>query len=593
MISYFKWTNFLVIILLLMVTDLIICSNEGITCGFELNFCGWKSDNWIRRNQSKFGTSGPKAPADGDYFAQIDSEFSNRDSTLKINFSKPAGVSCIKFRHHLYGDYSKELKFGYFVSSGILTVLNMIDKKENFWGCSTVFLSDLPSQAQGIFFQAETGENAFSIIALDSITFINLGNECNKVSNCPVPKPPPTTTTKQPSTVTPTDKTSGSSNELWYIIGGACGGVVLLAIIIIILCILKRSRSKRDIPSLPSASFLNSPNSRQLPAIPCDQNISNGSIMSIAESYDRKFSIQPTPDPIMLKNDEVWKNDHVQTHPTDPIMLKNDEVWENEHVLTESDNNRVASTDYTDILETSPVRENKSDLSDYIHVPPDYPNDDETSQKDYLVPEEEKQSNEEDENTKIEHNEIKKEHIYMNEPDDDYLEPINALGESIRAPDNQYESDPTDKGNKNKTSPVNLCVAPFTEEHLEIPQIPVMHREKYHLNAAENKEDTDNDYDDAATALNGYTTENNDQDELYDNSRGEQDTNSIKSDKEDYLYMTENRKDEDCVKPTKDSYDNSKGGQDNNSVNSDKEDYFDMSENQKDEDYVKPTIDTS
>ncbi|VDI32438.1 Hypothetical predicted protein [Mytilus galloprovincialis] len=341
-----------------------------------------------------------------------------------------------------------------------------------------------------------------------------------------------------------------------------------------------RRRSKRDIPSLPSASFLNNPNSRQLPAIPCDQNISNGSIMSIAESYD----------PIMSKNGEVWKNEHVQTQPTDPIMLKNDEAWENEHLPTETDNNRVASTDYTDILETSPVRENKSDLSDYIHVPPDYPNDDETSQKDYLVPEEEKQSNEEDENTKIEHNEIKKEHIYMNEPDDDYLEPINALGESIRAPDNQYESDPTDKGSKGKTSPVNLCVAPFTEEHLEIPQIPVMHRERYQL-TAEDKEDTDNDYDDAATALNGYTTENSDQDELYDNSKGGQDTHSIKSDKEDYFDMTENRKDKDCVKPTKDSYDNSKGGQDNNSVKSDKEDYLYMTENRKDEDCVKPTKD--
>lgn len=315
--------------------------------------------------------------------------------------------------------------------------------------------------------------------------------------------------------------------------------------------------------------------------------------MSIAESYDRKFSIQPTPDPIALKNDdEVWKNEHVQTQPTDPIMLKNDDAWENEHVSTETDNNRVASTDYTDILETSPVRENKNDLSDYIHVPPDYPNDDETSQKDYIIPEEEKQSNEEDENTKIEHDEIKKEHIYMNEPDDDYLEPINALGESIRAPDNQYESDPTDKGSKGKTSPVNLCVAPFTEEHLEIPQIPVMHRERYQL-TAEDKEDTDNDYDDAATALNGYTTENSDQDELYDNSKGEKDTNSIKSDNEDYLYMSENRKEEDCDKPTKDGKDNSGDGQDNNSVNSDKEDYFDMSENQQDEDYVKPTIDTS
>ncbi|XP_071120993.1 uncharacterized protein [Mytilus edulis] len=538
MIRNLKWINFLVIILFFMVTDLILCNEE--------------------------------------YFIQIDTNAVAIVSTLKMDFSKPNVESCLKFKYHMKGTSLKDLTFGYYESSKYTDVNTVPRKNEDFWFCATFDLSLMSSQAQGIFFRAESG-GVFSVIALDFITLIE-GGGCKNLGECPVPKTTPApATTKNPPTVATTGESASLSNETWYIVGGACGGVVLLAVIIVILCIVKRRRSKRDIPSLPSASFLNNPNSRQLPAIPCDQNISNGSIMSIAESYD----------PIMSKNGEVWKNEHVQTQPTYPIVLKNDEAWENEHLPTETDNNRVASTDYTDILETSPVRENKSDLSDYIHVPPDYPNDDETSQKDYLVPEEEKQSNEEDENTKIEHNEIKNEHIYINEPDDDYLEPINALGESIRAPDNQYESDPTDKGSKGKTSPVNLCVAPFTEEHLEIPQIPVMHRERYQLTA----EDKDNDYDDAATALNGYTTENSDQDELYDNSKGGQDTHSIKSDKEDYFDMTENRKDKDCVKLTKDSYDNSKGGQDNNSVKSDKEDYLYMTENRKDEDCVKPTKD--
>lgn len=588
------WVNLLVIIILVVVTDLILCSNEGITCSFEVDLCGWNSDNWIRRSKSKFGSSGPQTAADGMYFIQIDSEIPNRNSTLKIGFSKPNGDSCLKFRHHLYGDFSRDLKFGYFEASGVLQVVNIINKKENFWGCSTFVLSNLPSQAQGIFFQAQTGANAFSIIALDSIT-LNLGNGCSNDGDCPAPKPPPTTT-KQPTTVAPTRESPGPSNELWYIVGGACGGVVLLAVIISILCIVKRRRRGREnIPELPSASFINNINSRQLPAIPCDQNISNGSIMSIAESYDRKFSIQPTPDPIMLKNDEVWRNEHNPTQPKDPIMLKNDEFWKNEHVPTETDNNRVASTDYTDILDASPVRETSNDLSDYIHVPPDYPNDDETSQNDYDVPEEENRANKMDNNAKMEHTEIKKDHIYMNEPDDDYLEPINALVESIRAPDNQYESDPTQKGSKSNTLPVKLCVAPFTEEHqvhLDIPKIPVMNREKYHLNS-ENTEDTDDDYDDAVTALGGNTTENSDQDELYDNSAEGQGNNSINSDKEDYFDMKEKRQDEDYITPTIDTYDNSEGGQDNNSIKSDKEDYLDMTEKRPDEDYVKQTINTS
>lgn len=84
------------------------------------------------------------------YYIQINTRITGHIFTIKANFQKTLDTSCLKFRHHLYGQDVQYLRYGYYIDTLQLIVVNTISNKENFWRCSTFILSSIPESAKGV-----------------------------------------------------------------------------------------------------------------------------------------------------------------------------------------------------------------------------------------------------------------------------------------------------------------------------------------------------------------------------------------------------------------------------------------------------------
>lgn len=78
------------------------------------------------------------------YYIQINTNTPGHTFIIKANFQKTLGTSCLKFRHHLYGNDVKYLRYGYYNGTLQRIVVKTISNKENFWRCSTFILSSIP-----------------------------------------------------------------------------------------------------------------------------------------------------------------------------------------------------------------------------------------------------------------------------------------------------------------------------------------------------------------------------------------------------------------------------------------------------------------
>lgn len=81
------------------------------------------------------------------YYIQIDTNELDHIFTIKADFDKPPDISCLKFRHHLYGSDVKYLQYGYYTVTTQRIVVKNITRQENFWHCSTFVLSSIPESA--------------------------------------------------------------------------------------------------------------------------------------------------------------------------------------------------------------------------------------------------------------------------------------------------------------------------------------------------------------------------------------------------------------------------------------------------------------
>ena len=238
---------------------------------------------------------------------------------------------------------------------------------------------------------------------------------------------------------------------------------------------------------------------RALPAVP-QYNTQNQEevVLSIAESFDRKFSVKPATS---------YAN----------------KFTESKQVLTLAD-------DYTGESKTELVTRVKSvGEYDYIHIPPDYDTDDEN----YITPGDGPD--------------------HINSLDDDYLCPSVEI-EPIRANTNQYESDPT---KKRETKITNECGEPSANEicAVKIPSIPVMRN----CNASTQENDTSDDYVHAEIALIKDGTSRQKTEDGIDNTgyNSEDSANggegSPGNDKDDYLEVN-NATDDEYEEPTNDNH---------------------------------------
>ena len=238
---------------------------------------------------------------------------------------------------------------------------------------------------------------------------------------------------------------------------------------------------------------------RALPPIPQynPQNQEEVTILSIAESFDRKFSVKPAT-----------------SYPN--------KFTESKQVLT-------LAGDYTGESKTELVTRVKSvGESDYIPILPAYDTDDEN----YITPVDSP--------------------YYIHSLDDDYLCPSVEI-EPIRGNTNQYESDPT---KKRETKITNQCGKPSANEicAVKIPSIPVMRN----CNASTQENDTSDDYDNTEIALIKDGTSRQKTEDGIDNTgyNSEDSANGGEgypgNDKDDYLEVI-NAIDDEYEEPTNDN----------------------------------------